>query len=102
MTANKAVTATFSPDPAKVKIDGDSTAYYSINSALAAPTQDAVVRATATNFTEDVTLQSSGTVTLKGGYSDATFTDQTGYSTISGSLTISSGTLVVDKVVVGP
>ena len=102
MNANKAVTATFSPDPAKVKIDGDSTPYYSINTALAAPVQDAVVRATATNFTEDVTLQSSVTVTLKGGYSDATFTDQTGYSTINGSLTISSGMLVVDKVVVGP
>ncbi|WP_139366735.1 GLUG motif-containing protein [Trichlorobacter thiogenes] len=102
MNADKAVTATFSPGAATVKIDGDNTPYYSINTALAAPVQDAVVRATATNFTEDVTLQSSVTVTLKGGYSDATFTDQTGYSTINGSLTISSGTLVVDKVMVGP
>ncbi|SJZ87962.1 hypothetical protein SAMN02745119_01883 [Trichlorobacter thiogenes] len=104
MSANKAVTATFSPGAATVKIDGDSTAYYSINSALAAPVQDATIRATAIGFAENVILQNSHTLTLtlKGGYSDSTFSSQTGYSTINGSLTISSGTLVVDKVVVGP
>jgi len=101
MNANKAVTATFSAGAATVKIDGDSTAYYSINSALAAPTQDATIKATATGFTENVTMQNSHTLTLKGGYSDSNFSSQTGYSTINGSLTISSGTLVVDKVVVG-
>ena len=102
MNANKAITATFSPDPAKVKVDGDSTPYYSINSALAAPTQDTVIRATATGFAENVTMQNSHTLTLKGGYSDNSFSSQTGYSTINGSLTISSGTLVLDRVVVGP
>jgi len=102
MTANKAVTATFSAGAATVKIDGDSTPYYSINTALAAPVQDAIIKATATGFTENVTMQNSHTLTLKGGYSDSNFSSQTGYSTINGSLTISSGTLVVDKVVVGP
>ncbi|SJZ88046.1 The GLUG motif-containing protein [Trichlorobacter thiogenes] len=102
MSANKAVTATFSAGAATVKIDGDNTPYYSINSALAAPTQDATIKATATGFTENVTMQNSHTLTLKGGYSDSNFSSQTGYSTINGSLTISSGTLVVDKVVVGP
>ncbi|MDK9717611.1 MAG: hypothetical protein OEL57_06835 [Trichlorobacter sp.] len=102
MNANKAVTATFIPDPATVKIDGDSTPYYSINSALAAPTQDATIRATAIGFAENVILQNSHTLALKGGYSDSTFSSQTGYSTINGTLTISSGTLVVDRVVVGP
>jgi hypothetical protein len=84
MGANKAVTATFSPAPATVKVDGDSTPYYSINSALAAPTQDTVIRATATGFVENVTMQNSHTLTLKGGYSDNGFTSQTGYSSISG------------------
>lgn len=102
MNANKAVTATFSPGAATVKIDNDSTAYYSINSALAAPLQDATIRATATGFTENVTMQNSHTLTLKGGYSDNSFSSQTGYSSINGSLTVSSGTLVVDRVVVGP
>jgi hypothetical protein len=102
MNANKAITATFSPGAATVKIDNDSTPYYSINSALAAPTQDAVIRATATGFAENVTMQNSHTLTLKGGYSDNSFTSQTGYSSINGTLTISSGTLVLDRVVVGP
>ncbi len=102
MNANKAITATFSPGAATVKIDNDSTPYYSINSALAAPTQDTVIRATATGFTENVSMQNSHTLTLKGGYSDNSFSSQTGYSTINGSLTVSSGTLVVDRVVVGP
>lgn len=102
MDTNKAVTATFAPDPAKVKIDGDSTPYYSINTALAAPAQDATIKATATGFTENVTMQNSHTLTLKGGYSDSNFTSQTGNSTINGTLTISSGTLIVDRVVMGP
>ncbi|SJZ88070.1 The GLUG motif-containing protein [Trichlorobacter thiogenes] len=102
MNASKAITATFSAGAATVKIDGDSTSYYSINSALAAPTQDAIIKATAIGFAENVILQNSHTLTLKGGYSDSNFSSQTGYSTINGSLTISSGTLVVDKVVVGP
>ena len=102
MTANKTVTATFTPDPAKVKIDGDSTPYYSINTALTAPVQDAIIKATATGFTENVTMENSHTLTLKGGYSDSNFSSQTGYSTINGTLTISGGTLVVDKIVVGP
>ena len=102
MNANKAVTATFSAIAAAVKIDGDSTAYYSINSALAVPTQDAIIKATATGFTENVIMENSHTLTLKGGYSDSNFSSQTGYSTINGTLTISGGTLVVDRVVMGP
>ena len=102
MDANKSVTATFTVNPATVKIDGNDTPYYSINSALAAPLQDATIRATATGFTENVTMQNSHTLTLKGGYSDNSFSSQTGYSSINGSLTVSSGTLVVDRVVVGP
>jgi len=102
MGANKAVTASFTPDPATVKIDGDSTVYYSINSALGAPTQDAVIQARDTSFIENVIMDNSHNLTLKGGYSDSNFNSQTGYSSISGMLTVKSGKLIVDRVVVGP
>jgi len=102
MNANTAVTASFTPDPAKVKIDGSETSYYSINSALSAPVQDAVIRAKDTNFAENVVMENSHTLTLKGGYSDNGFNNQTGYSSISGTLTVKSGKLIVDRVVVGP
>ena len=102
MTGDKAVTATFTPDPAKVKIDGSETSYYSINTALAAPAQDATVRAKDSSFSENVIMENSHTLTFKGGYSDNGFTNQTGYSSISGTLTVKAGKLIVDRVVVGP
>ncbi|MDK9717614.1 MAG: InlB B-repeat-containing protein [Trichlorobacter sp.] len=102
MDANKAVTASFTPAPATVKIDGSDTVYYSINAALVASALDAVIRAKETSFSENVIMENSHILILKGGYSDANFSSQTGYSTINGTLTIKAGKLIVDRVVVGP
>lgn len=102
LDSDKSITATFTPDPATVRIDGDPSSYYSIATALAAPAGNATVRATASVFTGNVVMTNPVTILIKGGYSDTNFSSQTGYSTISGSLTVSSGMLVIDRLSIAP
>jgi hypothetical protein len=98
MDGEKAVTATFLPDPARVRIENDpATRYYAIGAALAAPTQDGEIRALAPkDFVENITMTNPVTILLKGGYSDTGFSNQSGYSTISGYLKIRAGELKID------
>ncbi len=87
MDRNRVVTATFTPDPARVRIDGDLTPYYAIDTALAVPSGAATVRAqSAPDFIENVVMANPVPIIFKGGYSDAAFTSQAGYSTVTGSV----------------
>ena len=104
MDGDKTVTATFAANPALVKIESDLTPYYSISAALAAapapvsPKTVTEVQAQASPvFDEMVTKTNPVEVLLKGGYSDAAFTSQTGYSTINGWLRIRGGKLIVQR-----
>ncbi len=105
MDGDKAVTATFTPDPAKVLIDGSGIPYYSIGVALGACGQDGAVRAQASPlFAENVVMTTNHILKLRGGFTDAGFTDvnQAGYSTISGSLKVLAGRLTAERVKVRP
>jgi len=103
MTANRSVVAIFDVNPALVRIDGSATPYYSIASALVVPTAAATIRLqSASDFIENINMTNPITILLKGGYSDIDFTNQSGYSTISGSLKIKAGTLKVDHLKIMP
>ena len=82
---------------------GTTTSYYdTVTAALAAipAGSTTTLKLQAMTFAEAVNLNSSGaTVSITGGFVSG-FTSATGSSTIQGSLTISSGTLVVDKLVI--
>jgi hypothetical protein len=91
--------------PAKVRIEGSSTAYYSLDEALAvapAPVAPAVVteiraQALPTVFVEDIIVNNPVAILLRGGYVDAGFSDQSGYSTIGGFLKLQAGKLMVER-----
>jgi len=105
MDMDKQVTATFTPDEAKVKIDGDATRYYSLGTALNTPTQDDVaVRARNLDFSETTLFTNSHSLRLRGGFNDSGFTDgnQAGYTTISGWLRIQSGRLTAERLKIKP
>jgi hypothetical protein len=103
MDRNRVVTVTLTPDPARVRIDGDPTLYYGIDAALAVPTAAAVVRAVATpEFIEYVLMANPVPIQLKGGYSDAGFSIQTGYTTVSGPVRVKAGKLVAERIKIKP
>ena len=105
MTSDKIVTATFEADPAKVRIEGSPTRYYTLDAALTAapvpvlPALATEIRAQAlpTVFIEDIIMTNSAAILLKGGYSDAGFSEQSGYSTIDGYLKVQAGKLLVER-----
>ena len=104
MDGDKAVSATFAADPAKVKIDGDVTTYYALGTTLNTPSQDATGRVRNVVFTENITITNSHNLKLRGGFIDTAFSDnnQTGYSTISGSLKLQAGRLTVQRLKIKP
>ena len=102
MDGDKAVTATFTANPALAQISGSATVYYTLISALADCATDAVILARDTVFSGGLTI-TGYTITLKGGFPDATFSGaRSGYSTIGDNLTITGGTLIADQLEVGP
>lgn len=100
--ATKNCTATFELLPL-VRIDGDQTPYYDIATALAVPQIPATIRVQATpDFVETITMTNPVAILLRGGYSDVDFTNQTSYTTISGSLKVRVGTLTVERLKIAP
>ncbi len=103
MDRNWAVTATFSPDPARVRIDGDLNPYYAMGNALAAPGGAATIRAQGhTRFIESVIMSNPVPLLLKCGYTDTDFTVQSGYSTVNGPFKVRAGKLTVERLKIKP
>lgn len=96
-TSDKAVTAGFAAAPkTKVGILGFET----LTLAYAGVTSDPVIKARDITFAENLTLNRSIAVTLKGGM-DANFSPLVGaYSSLQGQLTIASGSLTVENLVI--
>lgn len=95
MNADKSVAAAFVVD--NVRVDGRS--YATLQTAYAAPDGDAVLQVRALQFSGPLLLNRAIAVTLKGGYDDL-FVMQSGYTVIQGTVTISSGSLAVDRIVI--
>jgi hypothetical protein len=58
-----------------------------------------IIEAVATTFNEDLVLSSNVSITLKGGYAPE-FGSQSGSTTLQGSLLISSGTVIIENVII--
>jgi hypothetical protein len=101
MSSDKIVNATFTANPATVKISDVATLYYAIDPALDAVSgAGKTVFARDLVFTENVVMTTPYSIRLKGGYTDNAFTNRpvNSSSVIDGSLKIRSGTLRVDGV----
>lgn len=100
MDAAKDVTAIFSADPATVKIDGDNSAYYLLDSVLnSIAISGKTVRARNRIFIENVEMVNPGAIFFKGGYADSSFITRgtTSTTVIDGSLKIRKGSLRVER-----
>lgn len=93
----KTVTATFTAAP-NARTGGNL--YSTLNYAYDAVTADGIIEAKAVVFNENLTLNQGMDFTLNGGFSDD-FGTQSGYSGLNGVLTIESGSVSVDRLVIG-
>ena len=83
-----------------IRISGTPPSYYSLlTAAYGAAAGGSIIQGQTAVFTEDLDCIRSIPVTLKGGY-DATFTGNSGFTTINGSLTISAGTVTLENIVI--
>jgi len=97
MTAVRSATATFGLIP-KARVNG--TPFGTIASAYATINNSGIIEAQAITFIENLILNNGSTVTMKGGYDPAFSSVRTGYTVLDGTLTIGSGSLVVDQLVI--
>lgn len=99
LSADTSVTANFKSVPF-ARIEGASPTYFSLlGSAYNSATSGNVIQATTHDFYEDLLLGNNIAVTINGGY-DGTYATNSGYSTIHGSLTIGSGSLTAENLVI--
>jgi YD repeat-containing protein len=96
MSADKSLGALFNLIP-RARIG--ATPYGTLTSAFLAVGAGQVIEVKALTFVENLLLDRGLNITLRGGYADD-YSGQTGYSELDGTLTIGSGSLVVDRIVV--
>lgn len=72
--------------------------YATIQAAINAVASGDIIQSVLMTFYESPVLNSSVPVTIRGGYEPG-FSSQTGYTTISGTLTLATGALTVDRLV---
>jgi hypothetical protein len=91
------LTATFELKPARIVA---SLLYFtSLQEAYAGTESNDVIQTKAVTFEEDLTVNGSRAVTIRGGYG-AAYTTNGGYGTLQGRLTIQGGQIVVDRLVI--
>jgi hypothetical protein len=84
-----------------IKINTATVPDNTLNAALTIPTADATIYLQAAPlFVENVLMSNPVNIQLRGGYTDALFTNQTSFSTIKGSLTVKAGALKVTNLIV--
>ncbi len=100
-SADSTVTATFQSDTAhQVYLTSGSANYHStIQNAYNAANNDATIKTWDVPMSETINLNRDINIQLQGGYNSG-YTTQTGTTAISGSLTVSKGSLVVGGVAV--
>ena len=79
---------------------GTSNYYQTLTDAYAAaPTGTSTIQARGLTFTESLVCNQAKDITLDGGY-EGSYSIKTGYTILSGSLTISQGSLIADELVI--
>jgi len=107
LSADQTVTAVFNeiapPCSNPIKVTRQENAYYysTIQSAYANASDGDALKIRSMDFTENLLLNRSIAVTLDGGY-DCDFEAVGGSTTLKGTLTITSGTLTVNNLIIGP
>ncbi len=82
-----------------VRINGTVPAYYdTVQGALAAVVNGDSIQMRAVNFIETLSFNVPAAVTLSGGYS-TDYSSHLSYTTVTGSLTISAGTVTIENVI---
>lgn len=102
VTANHTITATFTPNTSlflPVRIAGRPSTYQTLQSAYNASTDGAVIQMQAVNITETLYTTGNISVVLAGGYT-SDFTSKTGYTVVEGSLIISDGSILLDRIII--
>lgn len=101
LTANTSVTATFTKDEAHVtRISGQTPRYFSSLQAAYNDSSTAnIIQAWGIELTESCLFNRSVSVTIKGGYDDQ-YSTNSGMTTVNGSLTISRGSAVLDRILI--
>jgi hypothetical protein len=97
MTASKSVTANFSSlQPVHIAA---GSYYSSIQSAYGAAANNSNIQAQAVTLSGNFTTSSTKAITLQGGY-NATYSGNSGYTVMAGTLSVGKGTLIVDRLVI--
>jgi len=100
MTVNRSVAAVFDIDTAhKTLIYGTTKYNPTLLSAYTASFSNDVILAWGTGFSENLVLGKSIAVTIRGGYNRG-YTVNNGYTTLQGSLSVKSGALTVERLVI--
>lgn len=98
MTGDASAAALFTyVEPARLELSGQE--YPHIRDAYAALAADGTILARQFQFDGGLTLDQGWILLLKGGYNPA-YSENSGYSTIAGALTVQSGRLTVERVLV--
>jgi hypothetical protein len=82
-----------------VRISSPRTYYLNIQNAYDACFTGNVIQIGATDFTEDLYCDRDLSIILKGGY-DSNYSNNSSYTIINGTLTISNGTVIVDRLII--
>jgi hypothetical protein len=100
MNAAKTVQAAFVTPCAIGPVRKDPLSYYdSIGIGYSAIADNSTLQMQGSVFTENLTLNRSVGVTMKGGY-DCAFSANTGWTTVSGSMTVSSGNATIENLII--
>jgi O-acetyl-ADP-ribose deacetylase (regulator of RNase III) len=75
------------------------TQYPSLKAAYLAASNNAIIQSKATTFSGGLVFDRGIAVTVRGGY-DAGYSTQMGYSLVEGKLTVATGSVVVDRLVI--
>ncbi len=98
LDADKSVTVTFNRNTAQ-QVRLDSTYYSTILAAYAAAASGKTIRTWGADFSENFTFNGGKAVTLEGGY-DSEYTSNSGYTTLTGPVTIQRGSLTVENIII--
>jgi subtilisin family serine protease len=79
--------------------NGHNPCSHTIQNGIAAASDHSIIEVTQETYSENIVLNANETITLEGGW-DAAFTSSSTYTTVTGSITITKGTMIIEYVIV--